>query len=220
MIRKFVPALAAAAAALAACSPADADNGAAGTAVVQDMPPIARTGFDDLLRNPATPFLGAENADVTIIGYVDYNCPYCKKMYVEIDEVLKADPKLRVLYKDWAIFGAVSENAARSALAAGYQGKYHAVHAAFMKHPSRVTDDEIRHLLQGAGVDLARLDQDLETHRAEIDDVLMLNMQEAMAMGLQGTPAFIINGYLIPGGMPRAQLEAIIARLRTGQPLR
>lgn len=85
------------------------------------MPAIAQVGFNDLLRDPAAPFIGAENADVTIIGFVDYNCPYCKKMQPEIDGLLKADPKVRVLYKDWPIFGDVSETAARTALAAGYQ---------------------------------------------------------------------------------------------------
>ena len=79
MNRTFAPAFAAVLA-LAACGPADADNGAApaspSAASGQDMPPIAQVGFNDLLRDPAAPFIGAENADVTIIGFVDYNCPY------------------------------------------------------------------------------------------------------------------------------------------------
>ena len=124
------------------------------------MPAIAQVGFNDLLRDPAAPFIGAENADVTIIGFVDYNCPYCKKMQPEIDGLLKADPKVRVLYKDWPIFGDVSETAARTALAAGYQGKYEAVHNAFMLSPSRIGDQaDITRLVQSAGVDMARLNQ-------------------------------------------------------------
>ena len=165
--------------------------------------------------------IGAENADVTIIGFVDYNCPYCKKMQPEIDGLLKADPKVRVLYKDWPIFGDVSETAARTALAAGYQGKYEAVHNAFMLSPSRIGDQaDITRLVQSAGVDMARLNQDLADHRADIDAVLDRNGREAAALALQGTPAFIINGNLIPGGMPQAQLEAVIGRIRSGQPLR
>lgn len=224
MNRTFAPALAAVLA-LAACGPADADNGAApanpSAASGQDMPAIAQVGFNDLLRDPAAPFIGAENADVTIIGFVDYNCPYCKKMQPEIDGLLKADPKVRVLYKDWPIFGDVSETAARTALAAGYQGKYEAVHNAFMLSPSRIGDQaDITRLVQSAGVDMARLNQDLADHRADIDAVLDRNGREAAALALQGTPAFIINGNLIPGGMPQAQLEAVIARIRSGQPLR
>ena len=92
MNRTFAPAFAAVLA-LAACGPADADNGAApaspAAASGQDMPAIAQVGFNDLLRDPAAPFIGAENADVTIIGFVDYNCPYCKKMQPEIDGLLR-----------------------------------------------------------------------------------------------------------------------------------
>ena len=54
----------------------------------------------------------------------------------------------------------------------------------------------------------------------DIDAVLDRNGREAAALALQGTPAFIINGNLIPGGMPQAQLEAVIGRIRSGQPLR
>ena len=217
MNRTFAPALAAVLA-LAACGPADADNGAASA---QDMPSIAQVGFNDLLRDPGAPFIGAENADVTIIGFVDYNCPYCKQMQPEIDGLLRADPRVRVLYKDWPIFGDVSETAARTALAASYQGKYEAVHNAFMLSPSRIGDQAyITRLVQSAGVDMARLDQDLADHRTDIDAVLERNNREAAALALQGTPAFIINGNLIPGGMPQAQLEAVIARIRSGQPLR
>ena len=79
---------------------------------------------------------------------------------------------------------------------------------------------DITRLVQSAGVDMARLNQDLAEHRADIDAVLDRNGREAAALALQGTPAFIINGNLIPGGMPQAQLEAVIGRIRSGQPLR
>lgn len=219
MKRTLMPALAAALT-LAACGPADA-NGAGSAASGQNLATVAQVGFNDLLRNPGAPFLGAEDADVVIIGYVDYNCAYCKKMQPVVEAVMKADPKLSVLYKDWPIFGAVSQNAARAALAAGYQGKYEAVHNAFMQSPSRIASDaDIRRLAEGAGVDMARLDLDLAERRMEIDAVLNRNRREAAALALQGTPAFIINGNLIPGGMPQAYLEAVIARIRSGQSLR
>src|SRR5690606_13273848 len=143
-----------------------------------------------------------------------------KKMQPVVDAVMKADPKVRVLYKDWPIFGAVSQNAARTALAAGYQGKYEAVHNVFMQSPARITSDaDIQRLAQQAGVDMTRLERGLAEHRAALDAVLSRNGREARALALQGTPAFVINGRLIPGGMPKAYLEAVIARVRTEQPL-
>lgn len=205
---------------LAACGPADA-NGAGGAAAGQTTSAAAPLSFNDLLRNPGAPFLGAEDADVIIIGYVDYNCTYCKKMQPVVEAVMQADPKVSVLYKDWPIFGAVSQNAARTALAAGYQGKYEAVHNAFMQSPSRIASDaDIRRLAESAGVDMGRLERDLNERGMEIEAVLNRNRREAAALALQGTPAFVINGHRIPGGMPKANLEALIARIRSNPSLR
>ncbi|WP_313046036.1 DsbA family protein, partial [Brevundimonas sp.] len=132
---------------LAACGPADAGNApatvaAAGASGAQDLPMVAEVGFSDLLRDPATPFIGAENADIIIIGFMDYNCPYCKMMIPELEGLMKADPKVRILYKEWPIFGAVSDNVARLAMAANYQGKYHEVHKAFMGTKGRIETDQ------------------------------------------------------------------------------
>lgn len=219
MKRPLLPAFAAAAVgalAMAACGPADA-NGAAS----QNLSMVVQVGFNDLLRDPGAPLLGAEDADVVIVGYVDYNCTYCKRMQPVVDAVMTADPKVGVLYKDWPIFGAVSEQAARVALAAGYQGKYQAVHYAFMQSPSRISSEaDIRRLAQAAGADMARIDLALAEHGAEIDAVLSRNAREAAALALQGTPAFVVNGHLIPGALPQAGLEMIIARIRAGEPLR
>ncbi|WP_292229109.1 DsbA family protein [Brevundimonas sp.] len=210
----------AAALTMAACGPASADNSMAATAA-QNSPLVAQVGFNDLLRDPATPFLGAENADITIIGFMDYNCPYCKKMIPELEGLMRDDPKVRILYKEWPIFGALSDSIARIALAAGYHGKYHAIHTAFMATPGRIqSEQEARRLAQAAGIDMAQLDRDLTTHRAAIDAVILRNRREAAALALNGTPAFVINGNLIPGGMSQQQLQAVIFRIRSGMPLR
>ncbi|WP_312811851.1 DsbA family protein [Brevundimonas sp.] len=206
----------AAAIALGACGPADANSQpqSGGGAMIMDV------GFNALLRDPATPFLGAEDADVTIIGYMDYNCPYCKMMIPELEGLMASDSKVRVLYKEWPIFGEVSENASRIALAAGYQGKYHEVHKAFMGAPGRIDSDATaRRLATEAGADMAQLEADLTAHRSEIDAVIRRNTVEASALALRGTPAFVVNGVLIPGGLKKEQFEALIGRIRSGQPL-
>jgi len=212
---KFVPSFAATLAAVAfmACGTVDANSQSVGHSGASVM----NVGFSTLMRNPATPFLGAEDADITIISYMDYNCQYCKKMIPEIEGLLAADPKVRILYKEWPIFGAVSENASRMALAAVYQGKYHEIHKAFMSSPTRIDSDETaRRLASAAGVDMARLDADLEAHRRKIDAVFRRNALEAAAMSLHGTPAFVINGVLIPGGIEQEQFQEIIRQIRAG----
>ena len=76
-------------------------------------------GFDDtlsrdaVLRDPEIPALGNPQGDLTVVEYFDYQCPYCKKVAPEIAQVVRDDGKIRLVLKDWPIFGAVSKSAAR-----------------------------------------------------------------------------------------------------------
>ncbi|MBJ7410175.1 MAG: DsbA family protein [Phenylobacterium sp.] len=164
---------------------------------------------------PGTSLAGAAQGDVTVVEYLDYNCPYCRKMHAEIQGLLKADPKARVLYKQWPVFGPVSTYAARAVLAATWQGKDLAAHDALITSPSRLdSQDTVRRRLAAAGVDLARLDRDLIAHKAEIDALLERSQEEAQLLGLRGTPALVIGSTLVPGGLPSAMLQRLVAQER------
>lgn len=177
----------------------------------------AEYGFKDLLREPGTPRAGAADADVVIVMYADYNCGYCKRMEPVLAEALKTDPRLAVVHKDWPIFGDMSEYAAKVALAATYQGRYDAVHRAFLLSPTRLSEKEmIEAVAKQAGVDWPRLTRDLKAHRQDIDAILARNEREAALLSLQGTPGLVINGYVIGGALTGEQLKALIEKIRAG----
>lgn len=179
----------------------------------------AEYGFKDLLRAPGTPRAGAADPDVIIVMYADYNCGYCKRMEPVLANALKADRRLAVVHKDWPIFGDVSEHAARVALAANYQGRYDAVHRAFMLSPTRLSDkDMVNTVAKQAGVDWTRLTNDLKTHGRDIDAILTRNQREAGLLALQGTPGLVINGYLIRGALSEEQLKDVVEKIRAVQP--
>lgn len=164
---------------------------------------------------PGTGLAGAAQGDVIVVEYLDYNCPYCRKMHAEIQGLLKADPKARVLYKQWPVFGPVSTYAARTVLAATWQGKDLAAHDALITSPSRLdSQDTVRRRLAAAGVDVARLDRDLTAHKAEIDALLARSEEEAQLLGLRGTPALVIGSTLVPGGLPSTMLQRLVAQER------
>jgi len=77
-------------------------------------------GFDDtlsrdaVLRDPEIPALGNPDGDLTVVEYFDYQCPYCKKLAPEIAQVVREDGKIRLVLKDWPIFGAVSNRPSRT----------------------------------------------------------------------------------------------------------
>lgn len=176
-------------------------------------------GFKDLLRAPGVPTLGATDADVTVVMYADYNCGYCKRMEPVLANAMKADRRLAVVHKEWPIFGAVSEHAARVALAAAYQGRYEAVHRAFMLSPTRLSDKAvIETIAKQAGVDWTRLVRDMNAKSGDIDAILARNEREAMLLTLQGTPGLVINGYVIRGALSDEQLKTLVQQIRQKPP--
>jgi len=179
----------------------------------------AEYGFKDLIRDPGTPRAGAADADVVIVMYADYNCGYCKRMEPVLAEALKSDRRLAVVHKEWPIFGEVSEHAARVALAATYQGRYEAVHRAFMLSPTRLSDKPmVDAVARQAGADGERLARDLKVHGREIDAILARNEREAALLALQGTPGLVINGYLIRGALSDEDLKDVLRKVRAVRP--
>lgn len=185
------------------------------TLAVCGIASAAEYGFKDLLKDPGVPRLGATDADVTIVMYGDYNCGFCKRMEPVLADALKTDRRLVVIHKDWPIFGDVSEHAARVALAATYQGRYEAVHRAFMLSPTRLSDKPmVDAVAKQAGVDWPQLTRDLNAHGGDIDAVLARNEREAGLLTLQGTPGLVINGYLIRGALSGEELKGLLQKIR------
>jgi protein-disulfide isomerase len=175
-----------------------------------DLGMLTEAGRTAILANPATPFAGSAAADVTVVEYLDFNCPYCRKTAVTLGQLLAADPKVRILYKDWPIFGGVSVYAARAALAASWQGRYLAAHNILIDTSARLaSESQVRGRLVLAGVDLARLDRDLDAHGGEIDAILARNDMEARALDFNGTPGLLIGDFVVPGALELGALRRL-----------
>jgi len=168
-----------------------------------------------IAARPETPAAGARDADVTIIEFLDYNCPFCKKTAPELQKLLRADSSVRILYKEWPLFGAVSVYAARSALAANWQGKFLAAHNALISEPHDLDETtQVDSILKSVGVDLRRLADDRALHAADIDATLARNAADARGLGFRGTPGFLIGRQLVPRALTLQQLQQLIANAR------
>ena len=167
-----------------------------------------------VLRDPDVPVAGNPDGNISIIEWSDYNCPYCRKLEPELRQVVQDDGKVRLVLKDWPILGPVSVTAARIALAAKYQDKYHKAHDAMMGVSSRLTESRINELLASVGVDMDRLKGDLTAHAKDIDAILKRNNEQAEAFGFNGTPSFIVGKYRVPGVLSMNQFEQVIADAR------
>lgn len=169
---------------------------------------------DAVLRDPEIPVMGNPDGDITIVEYFDYQCPYCKKISPVLAKVVKEDGKVRLVRKDWPVFGPVSSYAARMVLAAKYQNKYPAAYTALIGATGKLTEDKVREVLAKAGIDVARATADLETNRKTLDALMSRNTTQALAFGFVGTPSFIIGTFRVPGVLQEAGFRAAIADAR------
>jgi len=186
----------------------------AGAALAADMGQVPKSAEVAILRNPGTPPAGATNADVTLVEYFDYNCPFCKKLAPGLQGLLKADARVALVYKDWPILGEVSRYAARLALAAGWQGKYLLAHDTLMAAARLASNGQVDSLLREAGLNMERLKADAQSHGAEIDALLQRNDTEARALGIRGTPGLLAGRHIINGVYDVPGLEQAVATAR------
>jgi protein-disulfide isomerase len=185
--------------------------------LAQGIQLITAAGQKQMLTEPGTDAVGAPNADVTIVEFFDYNCPYCKKLVPALQSLLAEDHKVAIVYKDWPVLGEVSAYAARSALAARWQGKYLLAHDALINGPRFSQIDQVDAILKSAGIDMDTLQKDQSRHAKDIAALLARNDLEAHALSLRGTPGIVVGRQLLPGFADLNTLKRFVAESRHGQ---
>jgi len=171
----------------------------------------ARRAF---LEDAVAPTVKPANYDVTIVEYTDYQCPFCRTAHDALVQLAAKDKKVRIIYRDWPIFGPQSQRAARLAIASQWQGKHSAFNDALMKSPRPLTERSIKAAATLAGVNWTKLEADLKSRNAEVEALLERNDEQAMQLGLDGTPGFIIGNTLHAGEMDLAGLQEAVADAR------
>lgn len=174
---------------------------------------------EQILNDPDAPVGGNPKGDVTIVAFLDYNCPFCKKSAPDLEQIVRDDGKIRLVYKDWPILTEASVYGAQLALAAKYQGKYETAHRALMGIPGlRIGREKMAEVVRASGVDRDRLNRDLAAHAADIEALLKRNLAQADALGLRGTPTYLIGPFMT-STLEYAGFKQVVsdARARGGQ---
>lgn len=159
-----------------------------------------------------TPVIGAKNAPLTIVEFSDYNCSACKFMFGPLERLMKEDNgKVRLLIKEFPIFGAQSEALAALGLAAYQIDKDHYVefHSAMMKSPGHVTEAKVDATLTEAGY----TPQEVRARAAKDDIKKALARTQALgeAMAIRGTPTLIVGDEVVPHALDFDGLSAKVA---------
>jgi protein-disulfide isomerase len=150
---------------------------------------------------------GAKDADVTLVEFYDYACGYCRASVPVMARLIKEDPKLRIVYREFPILGPGSEAAARLALAASSAGRFGAFHDALYA-AGRPDAQSLPIAARAAGIPFA------PPQDPAIDAELKKNYQIAGQLGATGTPLFVVGDRVMNGAVGYDALKQAIADAR------
>ncbi|WP_262032422.1 DsbA family protein [Microvirga sp. Mcv34] len=168
-----------------------------------------------LENSPHDFVLGNPQGDVTMVEFLDYNCGYCKRAMADVKALIKSDPKLRVVIKDFPVLGPGSVEASRVALAAKAQlsgDKLYEFHTNLMERRGQANGESAKAVAKEMGLDMARLEKDLQS--SDINATLQQNMELGQKLGINGTPGFVIGNEVIAGAVGAEPLKQVIANTR------
>lgn len=174
-----------------------------------------KTYRDQIYNDPDSPVTGNPNGDITIVAFLDYNCGYCRSNLPLVKALVAKDKMVRVIYKDLPVLGPNSEVAARAAVAAHRQGKYLGFQDALFRS-NGVGAATIRSVVASLGMDYAALSKDMADQK--VRSAIERTRTLADALGIDGTPAYIIGTQLIPGAVDADVLDQIVAEERAKLP--
>lgn len=198
-------------------------SAAAATAVGSGQAVPVRMALDALEQSR-----GAPDAPVTVVEFTDYQCPFCRRFQAEswpaFDRNYVATGKVRFIVRDLPLrIHSSARPAAEAAHCAGEQGRFWPMHDALLAPNMRLDEPSFLGKAQAFGLDLSRFHQCLSSDKYQ--RAIERNSAQAAALGVQGTPAFIIgrtahgelDGVRIVGALPYASFAAWIDRMLRGQ---
>lgn len=170
----------------------------------------------EIENDPTSPVVGNPQGDVTVVEFFDYRCGYCKAVLPAVQRLLKEDPKVRYVMKDLPILTPESRIAAKLTLAVwkSEPKRYFDLHTKLMESRGDLTENRIYDIAKAVGVDVARAKRDMNA--AEIEETLGANMNLAQALGITGTPGFVVGNHLVPGAIDYDALKELVDRARRG----
>jgi protein-disulfide isomerase len=166
-------------------------------------PPVVEVG------TAGQPAMGPANAPITIVEFSDYQCPFCKRAEPAVKQVMDTyKDKIRLVFRDYPLpFHPDAKPAAEAAGCANAQGKFWEYHTKLWDSPSFKPED-LKKIAGDVGLDAAKFDACVKdgAMKAEVEK----DMQEGQAVGVNGTPAFFINGRMLSGAQPFEKFKEII----------
>ena len=169
---------------------------------------------EQLYEDPRDYVAGNPEGDVTVVEFLDHNCPYCKKAHPEVLQLLEQDPNVRLVVKEFPILGPASIAASQVAMAALEQDPdlYPEFYETLMSHQGKVNERSVYSIAEGVGYDIDELEE--AASATEIGDRIKANYQLGARLGIEGTPGFVIGDRGIRGYVSADELAAAVEAAR------
>lgn len=173
-----------------------------------------------LFSSPRQVVLGNPQGNVTFVEFFDYNCGYCKRAMEDMMALIKNDPKLKIVLKEFPVLGPGSVEAAQVAVAVNMQDKtgkkYLEFHQKLLGGRGQADRARAVAVAKEIGMNVAQLEKDMAS--PEVKATLQENFKLAEALGLNGTPSYVIGDKVIVGAVGLPSLQEGINTARCGKP--
>lgn len=172
---------------------------------------------EQIFNAPGDMVIGNPDGDVTVVEFFDYNCGFCKRALSDMQEIVKEDPNIRFVLKEFPILGPDSMAAHRVAMSFRklMPEKYEEFHVQLLGSEVRATEEQAIAVATSLGADESKLRDGMDD--PEIVESIRLAYSLADALGINGTPAYVIGDEAIFGAMGTEVLQKKIANVRKCQ---
>ena len=174
-----------------------------------------QTGLAMVRDDLGDPVMGNPNGKITLYEFSDYNCGYCKRVFEPIQQLLRDNPDVRLVIKEFPILSQSSLVAAKAAIAAEMQGKFGDYHIAMMTYRGQITDAVVMRMAAQSGVDIEQLKSDMESPKTMA--IIQRTREAAAALEINGTPGLVVGDTVVPGAIGLDELIKLIGKERKKQ---
>ncbi len=189
------------------------------TAEAERHKSAVKDNAEALFNSPRHVVVGNPQGDVTFVEFFDYNCGYCKRALEDMNALMKSDPKLKVVLKEFPVLGPGSVEAARVGIAVRMQDKtgkkYLDFHQKLMLGRGQADRARAIAAAKEAGLDVARIERDLNSDEVRVS--LEESMKLAEKLGLNGPPSYVIGNDVVIGAVGLAALKEKVNTARCGK---
>ncbi|WJH39729.1 DsbA family protein [Aliirhizobium terrae] len=170
---------------------------------------------DEIFSSPTDVVLGNPKGDVTVVEFFDYNCGYCKRAMNDMDEILKKDTKVRFVLKEFPILGPDSMAAHKVANAVRLVApdKYAEFHRELLVGQEHASEATAISVASDLGVDEAAIRKSMQEQPN--DDIVRQAYQLANAIGITGTPTYVVGDEAVFGAVGLDEIEQKVTNVRS-----